>query len=132
MLATERHGRIKSSLATLCHLEDSSTAENNSYFNAAHGLSQIPNMPDKQVAAGKTELFVRNMHGSFQTLLQQKDPVALLLLYLWYRKVGRRLWWVGARARVECPAIYSYLRLCHKDDDVHAFLPGGSLADEFQ
>jgi hypothetical protein len=121
---------ITRGLAIVCHLEDSSTAENNPYFNAAHAVSQIQDLPDSQVTTGQTELFTRSIHGPFKSLLQEKDPVALLLLYLWYRKAGRGIWWIEARARVECPSICSYLRLYHKGyNAVHAFLPGGPLAD---
>lgn len=122
---------IKRCLAIVCHLEDSSTAENNPYFNAAHALSQIQDLPDSQVTTGQTELFTRSIHGPFKSLLQEKDPVALLLLYLWYRKAGRSIWWIEARARVECPSICSFLRLHHKGyNAVHAYLPGGPLADK--
>ncbi|TVY39482.1 L-arabinose-responsive transcription regulator [Lachnellula subtilissima] len=121
---------ISRGLAIACHLDDSSTAENNPYFNAAHALSQIQALPDRQVTIGQIELFTRSIRGSFTSLLQEKDPVALLLLYLWYRKAGRSMWWIEARARVECPSICKYLRLYHKGhNSVNAFLPGGSFAD---
>lgn len=119
-------------LAMVCHLDDSSTAENNSYFNAAHAVSQIQDLPDSQVTIGHTQLFTRCMHGPFNSLLRDKDPVALLLLYLWYLKAGRSIWWIELRARVECPSICSYLRLYHKGYvAVQSFLPGGSLADKW-
>jgi len=121
---------ITRGLAIVCHFDDSSTAENNPYFNAAHAVSQIQDLPDSQVTIGQTEPFTRNIHSSFKSLLQEKDPVALLLLYLWYRKAGRGVWWIEARARVECPSICSYLRLYHKGyNAIHVFLPGGPLAD---
>lgn len=121
---------IPRGLAIVCDLEDSSTAENNPYLNAAHAVSQIQDLPDSQVTIGQTELFTRNIRDPFKSLLQEKDPVALLLLYLWYCKAGRRIWWIEARARVECPSICSYLRLYHKGyNAVHAFLPGSPLAD---
>jgi hypothetical protein len=121
---------ISRGLAIVCHLEDSSTAENSPYFNAAHAVSQILGLPHSEVTTGQTELFTRSIRGPFKTLLQGKDPVALLLLYLWYRKAGRGIWWIEARARVECPSICSYLRLYHKGfNAIHAFLPGGPLAD---
>jgi len=121
---------ISTGLATVCRLDDSSTVENNSYFTAAHAVSQLLNLPDSQVTVGQTELFMRSIHGSFRCLLLEKDPVALLLLYLWYRKAGRGVWWIEARARVECPSICSYLRLYHKGNgDIHAFLLRSPLAD---
>ena len=121
---------VPRALAIVCHLEHSSTAENNPYFNAAHAVSQIQDLPDNQVTVGQTELFTRSIHGPFESLLREKNPVALLLLYLWYRKAGRSIWWIELRARVECPSICSYLRLHHRGyGAVQAFLPGGPLDD---
>ncbi|KAI1741317.1 hypothetical protein F4680DRAFT_73426 [Xylaria scruposa] len=123
---------IPRALAIVCHLDDLSTAENNPYFNAAHAIAQIQGLSDSQVKTGHTLLFTRIIQGPFEFLLRGKDPVALLLLYLWYRKTERSIWWIELRARVECPCICSYLQLYHKEySAVHAFLPGGSLADNW-
>lgn len=119
-------------LATVCNLNKSSTAESNTYFQAAHALSQILDLPDSEVQIGHAQLFIRSIHGSFETLLRERDPIALLLLYLWYRKASRSIWWFGLRARVECPSICRYLQLYHVNNGaVQAFLPGGSLADSW-
>ncbi|KAE8332298.1 hypothetical protein BDV39DRAFT_200446 [Aspergillus sergii] len=119
-------------LAAICLLNDSSTAKSNPYFDAAHALCQILGHPDSEVTTGQTQLFMRSIHGPFEDLLLNKDPVALLLLYLWYRKVSRSIWWMELRARVECPSICLYLRLYHKGNvGVQAFLPGGALADRW-
>ncbi|KAI1844799.1 hypothetical protein JX266_009027 [Neoarthrinium moseri] len=121
---------IPRALAAVCHLEDSSTAENNPYFHAAHALSQLQDLPDSQVTIGQSELFRRSIHGPFESLLRAKDPVALLLLFLWYRKGGRSIWWMELRARVECPSICSYLQLYYKDyGAIQTLLPEGRLAD---
>lgn len=120
---------IPRALAAACHITDSSTAENNTYFHAAHAVSRILNLPDRELTTGPTQLFTRSIHGPFENLLRNRDPVALLLLYLWYRKAGGSIWWIGMRARVECPSICSYLRRYHKGNEaVQAFLPGGALA----
>ncbi|KAJ5769017.1 hypothetical protein N7520_003576 [Penicillium odoratum] len=119
-------------LTGICLLDDSSTAKNNPYFNAAHGLSHILNTPDSKITTGQTQLFTGSIHGEFEILLRKRDPVALLLLYLWYRKACRSIWWIELRARVECPSICAYLRLCHKGNvAVQAFLPDGALADRW-
>ncbi|KAM5374749.1 hypothetical protein ACJZ2D_006393 [Fusarium nematophilum] len=119
-------------LAAVCHLKDSSTAETNPYLLAAHAVSQILDLPDSEVTTGQTQLFTRSIKGPFKELLQKKDPVALLLLYLWYRKASRSIWWIELRARLECPSICSYLRLHHRENvAVLAFLPGGTLADRW-
>ncbi|KAK8065075.1 C6 finger domain-containing protein [Apiospora hydei] len=123
---------IPETLATVCGLGDLSTAENNPYLHAAHAVSQIQDLPDDQVTIGQTERFTRSIQGPFEYLLRGKYPAALLLLYLWYRKAGRCIWWIGLRARIECPSICAYLRLYHKGNSaVQAFLPGGPLADRW-
>ena len=120
---------IPKALATVCNLRDTSTAENNPYFHAAHAVSQVLDLSDSDVTMGPTQLFLRSIQGPFEELLRNKNPTALLLLYLWYRKVGRSIWWIELRARVECPSICLYLRLYHADNSaVQAFLPGGALA----
>ncbi|KAI0186872.1 hypothetical protein EV127DRAFT_164923 [Xylaria flabelliformis] len=123
---------IPSALAMVCHLDDSSTAENNPYFNTAHAVAHIQGLSDSQITTGHTQLFTCSMQGPFEYLLKGKDPIALLLLYLWYRKAERSIWWIKLRARVECPSICLYLQLYHKGyDAIHEFLPGGSLADDW-
>lgn len=124
---------IPRALAAVCHLKDLSTAENNPYFYAAHAVSQILDLPDREVTTGQTQLFTRSIHDPFEHLLREKDPIALLLLYLWYRKASRSIWWIELRARVECPSICSYLRLYHKwNGAVQAFLPGGAVVDKWK
>lgn len=121
---------VPRALAIVCHLQQSSTWQNNPYFKTAHAVSQIQYLPDNQITVGHTEIFTRTIHGPFELLLRERDPVALLLLYLWYRKAGRSIWWIELRARVECPSICLYLRLHHKGyGAIQAFLPRGSLAD---
>ncbi|KAJ3577371.1 hypothetical protein NPX13_g3197 [Xylaria arbuscula] len=123
---------IPSDLAKVCHLDDLSTADNNPYFDTAHAVSRIHALPDGQIRTGHAHIFIRTIEGAFKLLLKQKDPLALLLMYLWYCKAGRSIWWIELRARVECPSICSYLRLYHKEHDaVHAFLPGGPVANHW-
>ncbi|KAH8648642.1 hypothetical protein BX600DRAFT_117181 [Xylariales sp. PMI_506] len=115
---------VPAALAFLCHLDDSSTAKNSPYFEAAHAVALIQALPDSEVRTGHTQIFIRSVRGRFKSLLREKDPVALLLLYLWYQKAGRCLWWVELRAKVERPSIRSYLRLYHEGDKaIHALLP---------
>lgn len=96
---------ISGALAAVCNLSDSSTAETNPYFHAAHAVSQILDLPDSEVRTGQTQLFMRSIHGPFKDLLHKKDPAALLLLFLWYHKASHSIWWIELRARVECPSI---------------------------
>lgn len=122
---------IPSALATLCLLEESSTATNNPYFYAAHAVSRILDIPDSEISTGNTQIFTLSIHGPFEALLRAKNPVALLLLYLWYCKAGRSIWWIELRARAEGPSICSYLRKYHNDNlAIREFLPGGALAGQ--
>ncbi|RAK95541.1 Zn(II)2Cys6 transcription factor domain-containing protein [Aspergillus ibericus CBS 121593] len=114
-------------LAAMCNLNDTSTAETNPYFRAAHAVSQILNRP--KITIGQSQIFMDSIHGPFEDLLREKDPAALLLLYLWYCRASRSIWFIELRARVECPSICSYLRRYHSENGaVQAFLPKGDLA----
>ncbi|KAF5025866.1 hypothetical protein F66182_2048 [Fusarium sp. NRRL 66182] len=107
---------MSSALAAVCHLDDSSTADDNPYFYAAHAVSHILKLPDAKVTTGHIQLFIGSIVGRFKRLLLTRDSVALVLLYLWYRKAGCSIWWIKLRARVECPSICLYLQLHHKDN----------------
>lgn len=114
---------IPSSLASFCKLQHSSTVETSPYFLTAHAISQLQKVPDHELTIGQTAVFTQTVHGGFKTLLRQKDPTALLLLYLWYLKARIGTWWIEMRAKLECPAIRLYLELHHKDDTaLHEFL----------
>ncbi|KAL4820347.1 hypothetical protein BDW67DRAFT_180728 [Aspergillus spinulosporus] len=113
---------IPGALAGVCRLNSATTAQDNPYFEAAHAVSAILNLPDSKVTTGMTQLFMRCIQGPFKDLLRQRNPVALLLLYLWYGKASC-IWWIELRARVERPAICEYLRRFHRGDAaVQAFL----------
>lgn len=54
--------------------------------------------------------FMAFMPADFKTLLELKDPRALLLLLWWFRKLeGGSLWWLTRRARIEGRAIEIWL-----------------------
>lgn len=115
------------SLATICCLTTESASETSPYFIPAHALSQILVLPDCEVELGYTERFTKSIHGLFKDLLERKDPTALLLLFLWYKKSSHNIWWIRSRANVECPAILTYLKKHHRHhNDVLT-----SLMDEF-
>lgn len=101
---------IPNDLASLCGLDHTSIAENNPYFHAAHAVCQILGLPESEVTTGLTQIFMRCIQGPFESLLCLRDPIALLLLYVWYGKARRCIWWIELRARVEMPAINTFLR----------------------
>lgn len=59
---------------------------------------------------------INRMSHPLQFGIEQRDPVALALLYLWYSLIHGRQWWVVLRTRYEMPAIRAYL----KDNNTHA------------
>ncbi|KAI6900223.1 hypothetical protein KC318_g12495 [Hortaea werneckii] len=107
---------IPGPLASVCDLGGLSTSENNHYYSAAHALSQLLEIEDSRVTVRHTQRFTKCIHGAFETLLRARDPVALLLLYLWYSKAGRSIWWIESRARIERPAIRLYLEGNYRED----------------
>lgn len=104
---------ISEPLAILCCLDDMSTSQNNPYFMSVHVLNGILALLDGEVTVGHTERFAHTIQGPFRCLLEEMDPTALVLLYLWYHKAGRSIWWIQLRARVDCPSIYTYLERHH-------------------
>lgn len=122
-IATAGIGGIPSALVRLCKLDESSTAANNPYFNQVHALSQFQKLPRTQANMGKAMTFIGHMQRSFVTLLQEKEPVALLILASWYVEVRHAAWWLDHRAMMEGEAICSYLLRYHWNDPaVAAFL----------
>ncbi|GJP89357.1 C6 finger domain protein [Aspergillus niger] len=123
---------IPPALAALCGITEDSTAKTNPYFQAAHAVAQILEVEDSEATMGPVQMFMRCIHGRFEGLLRERDPVALVLLYLWYRKAGRCIWWIGLRARVECPAIRLYLQRYHGGNGaVLGLLPECGLGDRW-
>lgn len=103
-------------LRDLCGLTDSSNQENSPYFSAAHSLSRLLDMPPDEPPQGRVMTVLGHMHRQFGTCLEKKDPVALLMLCLWYTRAREAYWWIDLRARQELPAICAYLQRYHKDD----------------
>lgn len=141
---------IHPALAALCELNGGSSSEDSPYFLPLHALSRLLNLPldnnggggvgtgghpGGHVTVGHTEPFMNQIQGAFRALLVAREPRALLLLYLWYRRAGPCVWWVSLRARVEGPAICEYLaRRCCRSGSARRrvldFLPGGCFGDE--
>ncbi|KAH8893002.1 hypothetical protein GQ53DRAFT_718607 [Thozetella sp. PMI_491] len=116
-------------LADVCGISSSSSEDNNPYYVSAHVLARL-NMPTEngQSPGIRMVTFMSQSHPSFRTLLLQKDPVALLMLALWYAQAGGMLWWLEQRARVEGHAIRIYLERFHGNDEkVQRLLPSLSV-----
>lgn len=122
-LVSSSAGAIPSSLESVCLLNATSSKENNPYFTAVRTL--VPLLGRRTKATRSMVLaFSSQMEPVFKMLLRQKDPVALLLLAMWYDKAAQIIWWVRHRANVECRAICLYLQREHgKDREILDLLP---------
>lgn len=102
-------------LVELCGLHELSNPENNPYFGFAHALSRLLAVPKGEASLGQVFLVVNAISDELRTCLEEKDPVALILLYLWYSRARECRWWIDLRARYEMPAIRIYLQRHHRD-----------------
>lgn len=102
-------------LAKICGIDEHSTRETNPYFAVAHALSRLLPLSYNEASLGKILMVAGKMHDAFEVLLHQRDPVALLLLCLWYAKARKCKWWIDFRTRHEIPAICQYLNEWHGD-----------------
>jgi len=115
---------MRPELARLCGLSESSTLETNPYFAVAHSLSRLGKSDEREASLGGSMTVLRHMDHEFGVLLGRKDPIALLLLSLWYADARDRKWWLDFRARYELPAVSTYLRRYHGDNrTIQGLLP---------
>jgi hypothetical protein len=115
---------VLAGLVHVCGLNESSTPENNPYFTIAHGLSRLMGIPRGEASQNNALGVMSNMQHCFRVGLEKKDPVALLLLCLWYTRAREARWWIELRARHEIPAICMYLHRYHKDNSaIQALIP---------
>ncbi|KAF2097028.1 hypothetical protein NA57DRAFT_77280 [Rhizodiscina lignyota] len=130
-LPTKGTDGVSAELVQLCGLDESSTRENNPYFSVVHAISWLLEAPKGEVSQGRIMMVSNHMHDEFGTYLEKKDPVALLLLCLWYTRAREAKWWIEFRARHELPAICTYLHRYHKDNSaIQALIPWVSLHEQ--
>lgn len=107
---------IPSSLIKACNLTETSNSDNNPYYVAAHLLALLARsqmLPGGSFPGIYMIAFISQSQLCFRRLLEDKDPVGLLLLALWYREAGKALWWVRQRAAIETQAIRIYVERFH-------------------
>jgi hypothetical protein len=101
---------LPTQLADLLDLNVESTLEANPYHASATILAQLMPVECDRSTIVWFLSFLRYLDPRFKTLLDEKDPRALLLLSYWYAKVLRySQWWIWRRAILEGPAICMYL-----------------------
>lgn len=116
---------LSSELVQLCGLHETSTRENNPYFTVAHGLARLMKAPKGKAPLGGVMMVSSHMHNEFATCLEKKDPVALMLIWLWYIRARESKWWIDLRTRHELPALRAYLqRYCKDNGIIQALIAG--------
>lgn len=100
-------------LIDLCGLDDRSDGSNNPYHTAVRHLCWL--LPFKCSSSNMLSfmVFAGGMTSAYKSLLQQRDPRALLLMAIWYSRLFTASWWMAPRANIECRAIYRYLDRLH-------------------
>jgi hypothetical protein len=122
--ATVELDSIPPEIVELCRLDMSSTMDRNPYFVAVHTVFSILRIPNEQMNTPVVWMFIHHMQSSFKALLQQKDPIALFLLGLWYTKACFSTWWIACRSSIESKSIIMYLQRYHGDNSaIQACLP---------
>lgn len=107
---------IPSSLIKVCNLTETSNSDNHPYYVAAHLLvilARLQTLSGGSFPGIYMITFISQSQLRFRRLLEDKDPVGLLLLALWYREARKALWWIRQRAEVETQAIRIYIERFH-------------------
>ena len=107
---------VRSRLASICGLCMESTAASNPYFSFVHALSGMMSIPIGSATLGQAYMVIGAITNHQIALLEARDPVALLLLYLWYKRARHTRWCIDLRARYEVPAIRTYLQQFHMEN----------------
>ncbi|KAF2477691.1 uncharacterized protein BDR25DRAFT_275020 [Lindgomyces ingoldianus] len=95
----------------LFNITPSSTVQNNPYHLPALILSRLQDMNPTHDNILNFLYFMGHMSPEFRTLLETKDPRALLLLAWWFKRLETgELWWLKGRASVEGMAIQVWLQ----------------------
>jgi hypothetical protein len=103
-------------LLHLCRIAGSSSATNNPYYTAVRTLAPLFHANSGKILRSQLLSFGTQMQVEFRALLRGRDPIALLILALWYEKAHSQIWWIWHRATVEYQAISLYLRQYHGDN----------------
>lgn len=104
---------VPSVLQKLCSIDETSTSENNPYYTAVQALAHLAKFTREKAPIFHALAFISHVREEFTMLLGQKEPVALLLLSLWYAAASSAVWWIERRAEVEGRAICLYLERHH-------------------
>ncbi|QIW99769.1 hypothetical protein AMS68_005287 [Peltaster fructicola] len=86
-----------------------SNSEFNPYHDAALSLARLLPIDCDNNTILEFLAFMSRVHPKLKTLIEQKDPKALVLLACWYAKIYKYQWWIYRRGLLEGTAICIYL-----------------------
>lgn len=101
----------------LCSLDEPLAYSRNPYYSAVSILSDLWGSINTREMTGRYISFLGLMSREFKSLLDCKDPRALLIFAYWYALLLNSVWFMTKRARLECQSICLYLERYHADDD---------------
>ncbi|OPB40855.1 Zn2Cys6 transcriptional regulator [Trichoderma guizhouense] len=117
----------------LFKLSATSSPETNPYHGACAIISSLSVNPINDDTVILFLSFITQIDPSYRSLIEEKDPRALLLLLYWHSMVvPEKRWWLRRRCIVEGKAILMYLeRYCADDGDIMELLrvPKARLAN---
>ncbi|EEH23331.2 hypothetical protein PABG_05542 [Paracoccidioides brasiliensis Pb03] len=103
-------------LAELCEINETTTGETSPYHWPLRLLSPMLSLRPDGGNFSKLIPFMGRLDPAYTSLLQKKDPRALLILSYWLGKMcEEKQWWIYSRAHSECFAICMYLE--HSEDE---------------
>ncbi|KAL6823536.1 hypothetical protein V8C40DRAFT_37810 [Trichoderma camerunense] len=108
----------------LFKLSATSSPETNPYHGACAIISSLSVNPINDDTVILFLSFITQIDPSYRSLIEEKDPRALLLLLYWHSMVvPEKRWWLRRRCIVEGKAILTYLeRYCADDRDIMELL----------
>ncbi|EAS30769.3 uncharacterized protein CIMG_06248 [Coccidioides immitis RS] len=90
----------------LCGIGQTSDSSNNPYYLPLPTLFVLMRLEPSAANLSKLVIFVGQMLTGYRSLIQKKDPRALLILAYWFGLMcSVDQWWIQDRVRSECRAI---------------------------
>ena len=100
----------------ICGITDGSTRENNDYYALLSVVGRLMPISPTQANLIRFMTFLGQMSANYRTLLEEKEPRAMLLLAWYHAKVSQHHhWWWWKRASLEGRAMCIYLERYHSD-----------------
>ncbi|KAL2370286.1 hypothetical protein RJ035_006317 [Blastomyces gilchristii] len=104
---------IHPGLAELCEIDETTTEETNPYHWPLRMLSPLLELEPPRANFMKLTAFMGRLLPDYTSLLEKKDPRAVLILGYWLaKKCQENHWWMHPRVHAECTAVCMFLENC--------------------